>query len=184
MASPFAIRHAIHQIQHGGVIIYPTDTVYGLGCDPMNADAVAYLNALKQRDPRKGLILVANKLEFFNGYIEKLSNREIKMIQQTDTPTSWIVAAKNSTPKWLTGDNTTLAIRITKHPVITELCNQLRHPLVSSSANPSTKKPALNALQVHRHFHDKVHAILISDTNHYGQPSAIRVLDNNLLLRP
>lgn len=184
MASPFAIRHAAHQIRHGGVAVYPTDTVYGLGCDPMNPDAVAYLNTLKQRDTRKGLILVANKLEFFKEYIKELDNSDQKKIQQADTPTSWIVAAKEGIPEWLTGNNKTLAIRITQHPVIAELCNLLCHPLVSSSANPSSKKPALKALQVHRHFHNKVSAILIADDEHTGQPSVIKALDNNLILRP
>lgn len=183
MASPFAIRHAAHQIQHGGVVVYPTDTVYGLGCNPMNPDAVAYLNALKQRDTRKGLILVANKLEFFKAYIQELTDSDQKKILQADTPTSWVVLAKQGTPKWLTGDNTTLAIRITQHPVIAELCNQLHHPLVSTSANSSAKKPAQNALQAHRYFHDKVHAILIADNKQVSTPSVIKMLHNNTTLR-
>ena len=183
MASPFAIRHAAHQIRHGGVIIYPTDTVYGLGCDPMNSDAVDYLNALKQRDPDKGLILIANKLEYFGDYIKELNQEDQTKVQQTKTPTSWIVPAKESTPLWLTGNNQTLAIRITQHPVISELCNQLQHPLVSSSANPNKKKPALNALQIHKYFQDSVHAILVAENKLSGTPSNIRILDNDLLLR-
>jgi L-threonylcarbamoyladenylate synthase len=183
MASPFAIRHAAHQIRYGGVIAYPTDTVYGLGCDPINADAVTYLNTLKQRDSDKGLILLANKLELFKGYIQELTSHEIEQIHQAKSPTSWVVAASKNVPRWLTGKNQSLAIRITSHPVINDLCNQLRHPLVSSSANPSNKKPALNALQIHRYFHDRVHAILVDDSKNSGQPSSIRVLNNNLMLR-
>lgn len=184
MASPFAIRHAVHQIRHGGVIAYPTDTVYGLGCNPMDIDAVTYLSALKQRDSSKGLILIANKLELFNGYIKELSSNDQEKIQQTKSPTSWIVPAKKNVPHWLTGNSQTLAIRITQHSVINELCNQLHHPLVSSSANPGGKNPALNALQLHRYFHDKVHAILVANNKHSCQPSSIRVLDNNLIIRP
>lgn len=184
MASPFAIRHAAHQIRHGGVIAYPTDTVYGLGCDPMSSDAVDYLNALKQRDPDKGLILIANKLEYFRDYIKELNQEDQRKAQQTETPTSWVVPAKDSTPPWLTSNNQTLAIRITQHPIITELCNQLHHPLVSSSANPGGKKPALNALQLHKYFHDKLHATLVYNNEHSSPPSIIRVLDNNLVLRP
>jgi len=183
MASLFAIRHAAHQIRHGGVIIYPTDTVYGLGCDPMNARAIDYLNTLKQRDPDKGLILIANKIEYFNGYIKELSQKDRVKIQQTDEPTSWIVAAEENTPLWLTGNNRTLAIRVTQHPVISELCNQLRHPLVSSSANPCKKKPALNTLQAHKYFQDCVHAILITNKKHSGAPSKIKILENDTLLR-
>jgi L-threonylcarbamoyladenylate synthase len=184
MASPFAIRHAAHQIRHGGVIIYPTDTVYGLGCDPMNSDAVDYLNTLKQRNPDKGLILIANKLEYFSDYIKELNQEDQVKVKQTKTPTSWIVPAKESTPLWLTGNNQTLAIRITQHPIVSELCNQLHHPLVSSSANPNKKKPAVNALQLHKYFHDKVYAMLVADNEHDTQPSSIRILDNNLMIRP
>ncbi len=183
MASLFAIRHAAHQIRHGGVIVYPTDTVYGLGCDPMNASAIDYLNTLKQRDPDKGLILIANKIEYFNGYIKKLLQKDRVKIQQTDEPTSWIVPAEESTPFWLTGNTQTLAIRITQHPVISELCDQLQHPLVSSSANPSKNKPALNTLQAHRYFQGRVHAILITNKKHSGVPSKIRILENDTLLR-
>lgn len=184
MPSPFAIHHAAHQIRHGGVIAYPTDTVYGLGCNPMDLDAVAYLNALKQRDSDKGLILIANKLELFNDYIKELSSRDQQKIQQTKSPTSWIVTAKKNVPQWLTGDHHTLAIRITRHPVINQLCNQLQHPLVSSSANPQGKKPALNALQLHKYFHNKVHAMLIANNENSSQPSSIRVLNSNLTIRP
>lgn len=184
MASLFAIRHAAHQIRHGGVIAYPTDTVYGLGCNPMDVDAINYLNALKQRDSSKGLILIANRLELFNDYIKELSNSDRKKIEQEKSPTSWIVTANNQVPQWLTGDNHTLAIRITQHPVISELCNQLHHPLVSTSANPAGKKPALSALQLHRYFHDKVYATLIADSKNNTQPSSIKVLDNNSIIRP
>lgn len=183
MASPFAIRHAAHQVKHGGVIAYPTDTVYGLGCNPLNADAVTYLNKLKQRDTNKGLILVANNLNLFDNYIEALTSSEKKMIVQEKTPTSWVVAAKKNTPHWLTGNNLTLAIRITQHPVINDLCNHLQHPLVSSSANTSKKKPALNALELHRYFHNKIHAILISEHKHSGKASSIKLLKGNLKLR-
>ena len=183
MASPFAIRHAAHQIQYGGVIAYPTDTVYGLGCDPLNANAVTYLSALKQRDSNKGLILVANRLEFFDDYIIKLTEKERKTIEQERSPTSWVVSAKKNIPCWLTGDNHSLAIRITQHPIISELCNQLQHPLVSSSANPSNKKPALTALELHKYFHNQVHAILITNCKNNAKPSSIKVLSSKLALR-
>jgi L-threonylcarbamoyladenylate synthase len=184
MASPFAIRHAAHQIRQGGVIAYPTDTVYGLGCNPMDMDAVKYLNTLKQRDDKKGLILIANRLELFNDYITSLSSSDRQKIEQVKSPTSWIVNAKNNVPHWLTGGSGTLAIRITQNPVISGLCDQLHHPLVSTSANPGGKKPARNALQLHTYFSNKVSAILIASNELNNQPSSIRVLDSNLIIRP
>ncbi len=178
MASHFAIQHAAHQIRHGGIIIYPTETVYGLGCDPMNPDAIAELNRLKQRAPDKGLILLGHSLELFKDYIEELAPSEQNKLTQTDTPTSWIVSAKDSLPNWLTNEQRTIAIRISQHPVVTELCQQLVHPIVSTSANLSGKKTIINALQAHKYFHGKVDTILIDDRHLSGQPSVIKKLDN------
>jgi L-threonylcarbamoyladenylate synthase len=184
MASHFAIKYAAHQIRHGGVIIYPTETVYGLGCDPINLDAITYLNQLKHREPGKGLILLGHTLALFEDYIESLTEAEQKRILETSQPTSWIVKAKDSLPDWLTNEQRTLAIRITQHPVITEICQQLGHPIVSTSANPRGKKPCRNALQAHKYFHDKVDAILIDDHHLSGQASTIKILNNSSTIRP
>jgi L-threonylcarbamoyladenylate synthase len=183
MASDFAIRHASHQIHHGGVIAYPTETVYGLGCDPMNSEAIQYLNTLKSRDNNKGLILIASNLDQLENFIDVPDIKDQKKITQTDKPTSWIVPAKNNTPDWLTGNTRTLAIRISKHLIVTKLCNQLGTPLVSTSANPYGKKPALNSLQLHKYFHNKVDTILISHNNQCGQPSTLRWLHNDKIAR-
>ena len=178
MASHFATQYAAHQIRYGGVIVYPTETVYGLGCDPMNIDAITYINHLKQRESGKGLILIAHKLALFDDYIAVLSASQKKQLSQTDEPTSWIVKAKDSLPDWLTNSQRTVAIRITQHPVVSELCQQLGHPIVSTSANPRGKKTCRNALQAHKYFHDKVDAILIDDNHLSGQASSIKRLDN------
>jgi len=184
MASHFAIQFAVHQIRQGGVIIYPTDTVYGLGCDPMNLDAINYLYHIKQREPGKGLILLGHTLELFEDYIEALSASDQKKVTSADRPTSWIVSAKPSLPDWLTNPQRTVAIRITQHPVVSELCQQLNHPIVSTSANLSGKKTIINALQAHKYFHDKVDAILIDDRHLSGQASTIKKLDTLSTVRP
>lgn len=97
MASNFAIRHAAHQVRHGGIIVYPTETIYGLGCDPMNVEAVNTLCKLKNRDIGKGLILLANRLELFADYIESLDADAQNKINQRAKPTSWVVPAKKYT---------------------------------------------------------------------------------------
>lgn len=183
MASEFAIRHALHQIKHGGVIAYPTETVYGLGCDPMNFEAVQYLSKLKNRDGSKGLILLACDLDQLEGFINVPDENDREKIQQTNKPTSWIVPAKDTVPDWLTGNTRTLAVRISNHPVVKKLCYRLDSPLVSTSANPSGKKPALNALQLHRYFQNTINAILISDDKQCGQPSTLRWLHDDKIVR-
>ena len=183
MASAFAIRRAAHLIRHGGIIVYPTETVYGLGCDPMNYYAVTGLNQLKRREPGKGLIILADSLSLFEDYIEELSEADQKKITGASQPTSWIVRAKDSLPDWLTNKQQTLAIRITRQPVVSALCQQLGHPIVSTSANPSGKRTCRNAMEAHKYFHDKVDAILINDRPLGGQPSVIKRLDNLTTLR-
>ena len=183
MATAFAIRYAIHCVRTGGIIAYPTETVYGLGCDPMCADAVEAINALKGRDAAKGLILLASRLQQLDTLIDVSDRSDRAAIVGEQQPTSWIVPARSNTPRWITGRHRTIAVRVTTHPVVRRLCDQLGHALVSTSANPAGMKPALNPLQLHRYFEGQVDAMLISNHNCSGRPSRIRQLKNGQLLR-
>ncbi len=183
MATAFAIRYAAHCIRNGGVIAYPTETVYGLGCDPLNATAVGAINALKGRDASKGLILLASHLQQLDALVDVTDPDERAAIVGERQPTSWIVPASAMAPGWITGRHQTVAIRISTHPLVIELCDRLGHALVSTSANPAGKKPALNALQLHRYFNGRVDAMLISNHNCSGRPSRIRDLKSRQLLR-
>ena len=183
MATEFAIRFAVHCIRRGGVIAYPTETVYGLGCDPLCADAVNEINSLKGRDARKGLILLASRMQQLDALIDVSARNERAAILGEHEPTSWIVPAKNTVPVWLTQGKRTIAVRITTHPLVIRLCDQLGHALVSTSANPAGKKPALNPLQLHRYFDGLVDSMLVSNHNCSGKPSKIRYLKSRKLLR-
>ena len=183
MATEFAIRFAAHCIRQCGIIAYPTETVYGLGCDPLCAEAVNEINSLKGRDAGKGLILVASRLQQLDTLIDVSGRNERAAIVGEHEPTSWIVSAKDTAPEWITGRHHTIAIRISSHPLLMRLCDQLGHALVSTSANPAGKKPALNALQLHRYFDGLVDSMLISNHNCSGKPSKIRHLKSRQLLR-
>lgn len=183
MATDFAIRHAAHCIRRGGIIAYPTETVYGLGCDPLNAAAVNAINILKGRDASKGLILLASRLQQLDALIEVADADDRAAIVGERQPTSWVVPARACAPRWITGRHQTVAIRISTHPLVIELCDSLDHALVSTSANPAGKKPALNALQLHHYFDGLVDAMLISNHNCSGRPSSIRDLKSRKLLR-
>ena len=183
MATEFAIRFAAHCIRQCGIIAYPTETVYGLGCDPLCAEAVNEINSLKGRDAGKGLILVASRLQQLDTLIDVSDRNERAAIVGEHEPTSWIVSAKDTAPEWITGRHHTIAIRISSHPLLMRLCDQLGHALVSTSANPAGKKPALNALQLHRYFDGLVDSMLISNHNCSGKPSKIRHLKSRQLLR-
>lgn len=183
MATDFAIRYAAHCIQQGGVIAYPTETIYGLGCDPNCAAAVADILMIKGRDVEKGLILLASSIEQLDDFIDVPDHNDREKIMQQETPTTWVVPAKTDAPEWITGGRNTVAVRISPHPVVIQLCEQLDHALVSTSANPSGCKPAMNALQLHRYFDGMVDSILVASQNPSAKASVIRDIRDGRLLR-
>jgi len=143
--SPFKIRQAIQHINQGDVIAYPTEAIYGLGCNPLDEEAVLKLLALKKRSIDKGLILIASSVEQLAPYLQ-LTETIVSRIQASLLePITWVTPAQAWVPKWLTGTHSSLAIRITKHPIARLLCLENEGPLVSTSANistlPATKKP-------------------------------------------
>jgi len=183
MASEFAIRYAVHCVRQGGIIAYPTETVYGLGCDPLCARAVDEINSLKGRDAGKGLILIASRLQQLDSLIDVSDRNQRAAIVGEHEATSWIVPAQDTAPEWITGRHHTIAIRVSPHPLVIRLCDQLGHALVSTSANPAGKKPALTALQLHSYFDGLVDSMLVSNHNSSGKASQIRELKSRQLLR-
>jgi len=168
------LRHAAHYLRNGGIIAYPTETVYGLGCDPFNADAVERLLALKQRDWKKGLILVASNLDQVRSLIEVDDLNDLaNTIDNESDVVSWLLPAGRNLPLWITGQHDNVAIRISKHQIIISLCEMLQQPIVSTSANPSHSKPASNALQVRRYFHNQLDLILHSTHPCNKRPSKL-----------
>ncbi len=183
MATEFAIRFAVHCVRRGGIIAYPTETVYGLGCDPLCANAVNEINILKGRGAGKGLILLGSRLQQLDALIDVSDRNERAAIVGEHEATSWIVPAKHTAPDWITQGRCTIAIRITTHPLVMRLCDKLGHALVSTSANPAGMPPALNSLQLHHYFDGLVDSMLISNHNCSGKPSKIRQLKSRQLLR-
>jgi L-threonylcarbamoyladenylate synthase len=140
--SPFKIKTAVYHLQAGAVIAYPTEAVYGLGCDPLNENAVMSLLDIKQRPIEKGLILIASSFDQLRPYLV-LDQTIINRITPTwPGPVTWVIPARSWVPKWLTGAHDSLAVRVTDHPVARDLCAQFGSPLVSTSANPTTR-PAI-----------------------------------------
>lgn len=173
--SNYKLRLATAKIKAGNIIAYPTEAVYGLGCDPLNEIAVLKLLALKQRLVEKGLILIAadfSQLAPFLIYDETLLNKISAMKSETIT---WIIPAQKWVPKWLTGNHQSLAIRITNHPLAKALCQQAKSALISTSANPSKKKPALNDLQVRRYFNAQQVILIKGATG--GNKTTSRIYD-------
>ncbi len=144
------VLEACEAVKNGGLIVYPTEGVYGIGCDPKNEQALARLLQLKNRDPDKGLILIAATFEMLSPFIKEPKGKIRKQIMQTwPGPITWILEAEHYVSPILTGNRETLAVRVSAHPFVQELCNQLGHALVSTSANVSGQPPiqSLDVLQ-------------------------------------
>ncbi len=171
------IQRAGQRIRAGGVVGYPTEAVWGLGCDPDNAEAVARLLALKNRPWEKGLILVAARIEQFAPLIERLDKGLQQQLHDTwPGPVTWLVPTAGLVPEWISGRFDSVALRVTDHPVAAGLSLAFGGPIVSTSANPAGKPAARSALQVRRHFRDQLDDITPGQVGGRAQPSQIRNL--------
>ncbi|MFZ4076995.1 MAG: L-threonylcarbamoyladenylate synthase [Legionellaceae bacterium] len=132
---------ARERLAKGAVLAYPTEAVYGLGCDPFNEAAVYRLLSLKDRKIEKGLILLIARWEQLDDLIAPLPASAMVAVRATwPGPVTWVFPSKKTLPSWITGDHQSIAVRMTAHPVAKALC--LNHPLVSTSANKSGLAPA------------------------------------------
>lgn len=185
MIAPLVLRRTLRALDRGGVIAYPTEAVWGLGCDPENRDACERLLALKGRNPNKGLILIAANFEQLDEWLVPLDERlEERARRSWPGPSTWIWPAEDWVPQWLTGGRDRIAVRVTAHPVARALCEAFGGPLVSTSANRSGRRPALTATQVRRWLGREVDAIVPGDLGGSTRPSTIRDLVSGLTIRP
>lgn len=184
MATPWQIRRAVSHLRAGGVIAYPTETVYGLGCDPLDEDAVERLLELKRRPREKGLILIGADLEQLLPYIDVADLAlQKKLTAVTKRPTTWICPPRDGLPRWLTGRHHSIAVRITTSPVAQQLCQRYGAALISTSANPTGLAPARNALTVRRYFDARLDAIVSGQSDPSAQPSRIVDLISGEVIR-
>lgn len=172
------LDQAVKVLQQGGVIAYPTEAVYGLGCDPENLSAVKNILKLKERQKEKGLILVAANFEQLKPYLTPLEKHiEEKLItswRNSSSPITWLVPAKIEVSEYLKGKFDSLAVRVSHHPLVKELCEMFDSAIVSTSANISKQEAARTSEQVKEIFSEKVDLVLEGETNIHVQPSEIR----------
>lgn len=139
------------------MVAYPTEAVWGLGCDPFSETAVRKILRLKGRSVDKGLILIADHAERFTAFLQGLAPDHIQRFSAVyDKPTTWLVPDNGVAPSWIIGQHDTLALRVIRHPVATALCQAFGGPLVSTSANPQGLPAATTALKVKTYFGQRI----------------------------
>jgi L-threonylcarbamoyladenylate synthase len=170
-------------LHSGGVIAYPTEGVFGLGCLPSDSNAVKRLLAIKQRDPSKGLILIAADASQFDGWIALPATATLPD-PDTDNPITWIAPAGEKAGHLIRGDNEGLAVRVTTNPVASAVCSAAMSPIVSTSANLSGHPVARNQFILRRQFGSLVDYIVPGACGPSVGPSEIRDLLTGNVLRP
>ena len=169
------LRYAANRLRHGAIVAYPTESVFGLGCNPLDEKAVMRLLALKRRDPSKGVILIADSFEQLRPYTGPIPQERLDLVESHwPGPSTWLLPAAPWVPYWLTGRHSTLAMRVTAHPLAAALCREAGMPLVSTSANLSGRPPARSPLQVKIRCGNDVDLLLHGPTSGLAQPTPIR----------
>ncbi|MBU0901222.1 MAG: L-threonylcarbamoyladenylate synthase [Gammaproteobacteria bacterium] len=184
MVSNWQIQQAALVVRNGGVIAYPTEAVWGLGCDPWHAEAVERLLELKDRPMHKGLILVAGDIEQFDFLLEDLPEIWLaRLAGSWPGPNTWLVPHQNRLPEWISGQHNSVALRVSDHPQVRALC-RLTGPLVSTSANPAGRPSARSRLRVEQYFPGQLDAVLGGALGGRKNPSLIRDLITGDVIRP
>ena len=131
------IQEAVGVLKAGGVILYPTDTVWGIGCDATNAEAVAKVFAIKRRSEAKSLVLLACDLDMVAMYIREIPSIAIDLVEVNDAPMTIVYPGAQGLAPAVVAEDGSVGIRIPHHEFCVELVRRLRRPLVSTSANIS-----------------------------------------------
>ena len=175
---PKHIRHAVDALRQGGVIAYPTEGVWGLGCDPFNEQAVTRLLHIKQRPEEKGLILVAANKRQLGPLLNNLSSSQLVALDKFwPGPVTFLLPDPDQlVPVWIKGKFATVAVRVSAHPLVNSLCKAWGGPLVSTSANPALLPPASSRLRVLTWFGDRLDYVVPGRLGGLRGPSTIRDL--------
>ncbi len=154
------------------MIAYPTEAVYGLGCDPFNQKAVERLVALKQRSLDKGLILLISDWSQWGRLVGYVPTDRLDAVRATwPGPVTWLFPKAATIPYWLNGEHDTIALRMTAHPIARQLCAE--GPVISTSANRSGHLPAVDLTGVQKQFPQGIDAFLEGALGGAQQTSAI-----------
>ncbi len=185
-----AIKKACRNLKAGELIAYPTEAVFGLGCDALNTRALKKLRAIKNRTRHKGFIVICSSVEQLKKSFPNINLTKQQwgqLTQKQNHPTTWLLPiehnVKQSRNRYLIGNNITLAVRITEHPVAKALCESFDGPIVSSSANKAGARPAKKLIQVRKNFRNKIKNYVTGALGDSFEPSQIIDIKTGKVIR-
>ena len=169
-------------LQQGKILAYPTEAVYGLGCDPFNQETVEKLLALKQRPVDKGLIVLIAEWDHLAPLIRCIPQSYLDKVRASwPGPVTWVFPKSPHVPSWVSGAQDTIAIRMSAHPIAHELSRN--GPIISTSANVSEQAPARTLDELHAQFPQGIDALLLGELGDQKRPSAIYDVCSSKCLR-
>ena len=168
------LRQAATVLQTGGIVAYPTEAVYGLGCDPRNHAAVRKILTIKGRPTSKGLLLIAADYRQVLPFVGPISDVVWgRCLATWPGPVTWVLPARAGLSDWLRGDHDTVAVRVTAHPIAAALCRAVGYPLVSTSANRTGHSPLRAALSVRRVLGREIDCLIHGAVGNLTRPTPI-----------
>lgn len=175
------INSVLKILLSGGIILYPTDTIWGIGCDATNASAIQKIYHLKKREEKKSLIILAEDKKMIRRYVSNPSEKMLSFISILQKPTTAIFENAVNLPKKLINENGTIAIRIVNDDFCRQLIHQFQKPLVSTSANISGEKYPQNFVEISEGIKNGVDYIVQHRQNDFStsSPSSIIRLNTN-----
>ena len=175
------IKACLDVLKHGGLILYPTDTIWGIGCDATNAAAVAKVYALKRRVENKALIVLIDSADYLDHYVIDVPYMSHELINVAVKPLTIVYEGAFNIAKNLLGDNDSVGIRVTSEPFSHELCRRFGRPIVSTSANISGAPSALTFSQICKEIIDGVDYVVNyrRDDNSISEPSNVILLSSD-----
>jgi len=177
------VKDVICHLKSGEVIGYPTEAVYGIGCDPWNQSSVEKIAKIKGRESSKTFLMVASSIDQLTDLID-ISTLSRQVTSSWPGHTTWLITAKENVPHWLQDEQTNkVGIRISNHPLVRELCNKFGKPIISTSANISGKEEIKNQQEFMKTFSSDINYLVDGDLGDYDKASMIIDMQTNKKIR-
>ena len=174
---------AVEYLQNGKIIAYPTETVYGLGCDPYKKDSVDRIFQIKNRPLTKKFILITSSYEQLESVVDMQKITD-EVLKSWPGPNTWLVPPNKELPKWLVSEeNGLIAVRISNHPVVKDLCENFGKPIISTSANLYNSVALKNFEEVGKTFGETIDYLVIGETGKQSKPSVIKNMLTGEIIR-
>ncbi|WP_124981112.1 L-threonylcarbamoyladenylate synthase [Nonlabens xiamenensis] len=179
-----AINQAVTALKKGGTLLYPTDTIYGLGCDATNYDAVEKIYQIKERDKSKSLLVLVDSFQMLESIIEEVPDMAWEVLKVNKKPLTIIYDRPKNVAENVLAADESLAVRVTNDPVCRAMIRKLRKPIVSTSANLSGEPSPVHFSDINPALIERVDHVLDLPLAHKNiKPSSIMKISNNGVIK-